>query len=311
MSNPTAILVDWGTSSFRAWLTGAEGRVIERRTAELGIMQVPDGGFGEALEHQVGDWRSADADLPVLMSGMVGSRQGWVEAPYAPCPAGLTDLAKALVAAPGDEAVRIVPGISYRAADGRHDVIRGEEIQIFGALGLAVDEAAAGAADGRQLFCLPGTHSKWASIAAGRIDWFATSMTGEIYSVMAEHSILGRLMAPGGADHAESFRRGLALAAEPGGLLNHLFAVRAEALFGAVPEQGVRSYLSGILIGHEIRAMTAIAGTADSVTVIGRPDITRLYGEALGHAGRAADTVTSEDATLMGLALLRQAEEHA
>jgi 2-dehydro-3-deoxygalactonokinase len=233
------------------------------------------------------------------MSGMVGSRQGWAEAPYLACPASAEQLAGALLEVPGAAGVWIAPGISCQAPDGRHDVIRGEEVQIFG--------ARAERARGRQVFCLPGTHSKWASVEDGRIDWFATSMTGEVYSVLADHSILGRLMDGAGQDDADSFRQGLALAAAPGGLLNHLFAVRAQGLFGAVPEAGPRSYLSGILIGHEVRAMCAIARPEGPVTLIGRPDLSRLYAQAIGLSGPSTQIVTSEDATLKGLSILRKA----
>ncbi len=301
MADPAAVLVDWGTSNFRAWAIVADGAVIERRTAALGIMQVAQGGFPAALADQVGAWRTADPALPVLMSGMVGSRQGWHEAPYADCPAGIADLAQAVVEVPGATGVRIVPGVAYRAPDGRHDVMRGEEVQIFGALELTVG----GASDGRQVFCLPGTHSKWATVADRRIDWFATSMTGEAYAVMAEHSILGRLMAAETAHDPAAFSAGLALAAEPGGLLNHLFAVRAEGLFETVPAAGLRAYLSGILIGHEVGAMTAMVGSDGPVTLIGRPDVARLYETAIAAAGRPAVTVDSETATLKGLSRLQ------
>ncbi len=334
MSHPVCILVDWGTTNFRAWLVSADGAVIDRRDAALGIMQVPDGGFPAALDRQLGAWRSTHPGLPVLMSGMVGSRQGWAEAPYLSCPASAESLASALLDVPGEAGVWIVPGVSYEAPDGRHDVIRGEEVQIFGAL---KDRAR-----GRQVFCLPGAHSKWASVQDRRIDWFATSMTGEVYAVMAKHSILGRLMDPAGQDGAgqdgagqdgagqdgagqdgagqdgagqdgagghddASFRNGLALAAEPGGLLHHLFAVRAESLFGAVPEAGLRSYLSGILIGHEVRAMRGLARPEGPVTLIGRPDLTRLYAEAIGLSGPSTLVVTSQVATLKGLSILRKA----
>lgn len=314
MARPDCILVDWGTTNFRAWLVAADGAVMDRRDAALGIMQVPDGGFPAALDRQVGAWRRAHPGLPVLMSGMVGSRQGWTEAPYLPCPASAEDLAGGFLEVPGEAGVWIVSGVCYRARDGRHDVIRGEEVQIFGAL-----EDRTG---GRQVFCLPGTHSKWASVQDRRIDWFATSMTGEVYSVLAEHSILGRLMAQAGQDGAgqdgagqddpglddgASFRQGLALAAEPGGLLNHLFAVRAEGLFGAVPDAGLRSYLSGIVIGHEVRAMCGIARPEGPVTLIGRPDLTRLYGEAIGLSGPSVVVVTSQEATLKGLSIFRAA----
>jgi 2-dehydro-3-deoxygalactonokinase len=313
MAHPACILVDWGTSNFRAWLVAADGAVMDRRDAALGILQVPAGGFPDALEGQLGDWRSRHPGAPVLMSGMVGSRQGWAEAPYLACPASAGDLAGALLEVPGAAGVWIAPGISCQVPDGRHDVIRGEEVQIFGALAAAAE----GAARGRRVFCLPGTHSKWASVDDGRIDWFATSMTGEVFSVLADHSILGRLMDEAGQDGAgqngagqdddAAFRQGLALADAPGGLLNHLFAVRAQGLFGALPAAGLRSYLSGILIGHEVRAMCAIASPDGPVTLIGRPDLTRLYDLAIGLSGASTRVVTSEDATLKGLSILRQA----
>ena len=309
MAHPVCILVDWGTTNFRAWLVAADGAVVDRRDAALGFMQVPEGGFPAALDQQVGAWRSTHPGLPVLMSGMVGSRQGWAEAPYLSCPASAESLASALLDVPGAAGVRIVPGVCRETPDGRHDVIRGEEVQIFGAL---EDRAR-----GRQVFCLPGTHSKWATVRDRRIDWFATAMTGELYSVMAEHSILGRLMDRTGRDgagqdgagehDAAAFRKGLALTAEPGGLLHHLFAVRAEGLFGAVPEAGLRSYLSGILIGHEVRAMFGLARPEGPVTLIGRPDLTRLYAEAIGLSGPSTRVVTSQEATLKGLSILRKA----
>ena len=132
-------------------------------------------------------------------------------------------------------------------------------------------------------------------------------MTGEIYSVMAKHSILGRLMDQGGSVDEHSFRKGVVLSAEPGGLLNHLFAVRAEGLFGAVPETGLRSFLSGILIGHEIRAMYEMAGLDGPITLIGGPDITRLYSDAMSLAGHEVTAIAFEEATLNGLFLLQEA----
>jgi 2-dehydro-3-deoxygalactonokinase len=298
MSAPASILIDWGTTNFRAWLVGEDGAVLDRRDAPGGIMQVAANGFPQALEDHVGEWRAARPGLDVLMSGMVGSKQGWVEAPYAPCPAGIADLAHATMPVPGEDGVSIVPGMSFEAPDGRHDVMRGEEVQIFGAL--ATD------AEGRRVFCLPGTHSKWAALEDGRVVWFATAMTGEVWSVMAEHSILGRLMEGGALDDRDAFQRGFALSGGPGGLLNHLFAVRAEGLFGAVRAAGLRSYLSGILIGHEVRAMIGNAKPTGPVTLIGRPDITGLYGEAIAMLEQSTATVPAERATLNGLTLIRE-----
>lgn len=302
MTDPTAILIDWGTTNFRAWLSDAEGKAMGRREAPCGIMQVPSGGFPQALEKELGDWRAAHPGLPVLMSGMVGSKQGWAEAPYAPCPAGIVDLARAVMPVPGADDVHIVPGVCYQAPDGRHDVMRGEEVQIFGALDAG--------ADGRQVFCLPGTHSKWAAVEDGRVVWFATAMTGEVWAVMSQHSILGRLMEDGGPPDIDAFRKGLALSSEPGGMLNHLFAVRAEGLFGAVPGKGLRSYLSGILIGHEVRAMLPLAVPSGPVTLIGRPDMNEFYAIAIDALGPKTRSVTAEDATMKGLSLIQEAMPH-
>lgn len=299
MSKPTSILVDWGTTNFRAWLVAGDRNVVDRCEAPGGIMQVPEGGFPQALKTHVGKWRASFPGLPVLMSGMVGSKQGWAEAPYAPCPAGVDDLAHAVMPVPGESGIHIVPGICYNAPDGRHDVMRGEEVQIFGSL--AQGEA------GRQVFCLPGTHSKWAAVEDGRLVWFATAMTGEVWSVMAEHSILGRLMEGGVLDDTDAFQEGFELSAEPGGPLNHLFSVRAEGLFGAIPDSGLRSYLSGILIGHEVRAMLPIASPAGPVTLIGRADITGLYSFIITALEQPTVSVPAEGATLKGLTLIQEA----
>lgn len=301
MSDPTAILVDWGTTNFRAWLVDANRNVIDRSETSAGIMQVPAGGFPQALENNVGAWRAASSGLPVLMSGMVGSNQGWAEAPYAPCPAGIDDLAKAVMPVPGEDNVFIVPGIRYQAPDGRHDVMRGEEVQIFGSL--------TEGENGRRIFCLPGTHSKWAAVEDGRVVWFATSMTGEVWAVMSQHSILGRLMERGDVSDLKSFERGLELSGEPGGLLNHLFSVRAQSLFGAVPAEGLRSFLSGILIGHEVHAMLPIANPTGPVTLIGRNDIIGLYSFVILSLGMPTTAQPAESATVKGLTLIQEATQ--
>jgi 2-dehydro-3-deoxygalactonokinase len=302
MREPAAILIDWGTTNFRAWLIGAAGDILDRCEAPSGIMQVPAGGFPHTLGTHVGNWRAAHHGLPVLMSGMIGSKQGWAEAPYAPCPAGIGELAKAVIPVPDEDDVFIVPGISYKAPDGRHDVMRGEEVQIFGSL--AQDTK------GRQVFCLPGTHSKWAAVENGQVVWFATAMTGEVWSVMSEHSILGRLMEGGTMDDKDAFRQGLALSGKPGGLLNHLFSVRAEGLFDVIPASGLRSYLSGILIGHEVRAMLPLARPDGLVTLIGRPDVTELYSAVIASLETTTAAITAETATLRGLTHIQEAMKH-
>ena len=289
-----AILIDWGTTNLRAFRLGRDGAVRERRQAPRGILHVPERDFARALRDLVGDWRAANPTCPVLMAGMIGSRQGWVEAPYVPCPAGPADLARHIVEVPGAPGVRVAPGVSFAAADGRHDVMRGEETQIFGAL--------AGAGTGRRVLCLPGTHTKWAVVEDGRIVWFATAMTGEVYAVLQAHSILGALMT-GEAQDPSAFRRGLDRSGQDGGLLHHLFGVRAQGLVGAIPATGLRSYLSGILVGHEVAAMVA-ATRPETVVLVGAPALCALYAEALLRHGCAADTVDGEHATVAGLSLL-------
>lgn len=304
MGQPPAALIglDWGTTSLRVYRVGRDGAVLERREAARGILAVPGGDFAGALAEVAGDWLDAEPDAPVLASGMIGSRQGWREVAYADCPAGAEELARGLaeVAGPGGRPVRIVPGLLARDAGGVPDVMRGEETQILGEL------AAGGAPSGR--FVLPGTHSKWAAAEDGRIVSFATYMTGEVFDVLRRHSILGRLMREGAPHDPDAFRLGLdrARMVEPaaggGRLLHDLFGARTLGLTGDLPEAGLASYLSGLLIGAEIAAASG-AEVGEPVTVIGSGALTALYLDALAHLGLAA-TAGAPDSAARGLLLL-------
>src|SRR5581483_1007423 len=194
----------------------------------------------------------------VVLSGMIGSRQGWHEAPYAHCPAGADELVAGVARFEHDGlALAFVPGLSCEN-DGMPDVMRGEETQIHGSLALS------GRDEG--LFLLPGTHSKWAEVAGGRIVSFRTFMTGEVFGALKEHTILGRLMRQG-AD-SEGFARGVregAALGSGGALLNRLFATRSYGLMGTLAETALSDYLSGLLIGAEV---ATAAGKARSVTII-------------------------------------------
>jgi 2-dehydro-3-deoxygalactonokinase len=291
-SDPQLVALDWGTSSLRAWLLGGDGTVLAEKSAPLGILKVPDGDFAAAFRTVCGDWLARP--LPAIASGMIGSRQGWVEAPYAQCPAGFDALTRGFAwAAVGDGTrLAIVPGVSCAAASGVPDVMRGEETQVFGALGGGGESGA---------FVLPGTHSKWVRVAAGRIESFATYMTGEVFAVMREHSILGRMMPPGATPHAAAaFRRGweTGLAAD-GGLLHRLFGARTLGLFGTLAPEEAPSYLSGLLIGDEVRA--AAAGlAAPSVTLVGDPVLCERYCDVIAARGIEA-RVAPPDAARTGL----------
>ena len=281
-NSPTLIAVDWGTTSLRAYLLGGRGEILDRLEAARGVQNVGKGEHETALAGLVEPWRKGNAP-PILLSGMIGSRQGWVEAPYVRAPAGLSETAAAIVTIESRTlgAIGIVPGVLVEGAALGPDVMRGEETQIFGAL------AASGRADG--LFVLPGTHSKWARIEAGRIVSFATYMTGEAFAALREHTILARLMAAGG-DDPEGFAAGVAAAAKltaPGELLHAIFMTRTLGLFDRLAPAQLPEYLSGLLIGAEILA--GAHGGGGAATVIGSPALTRRYREAAKRLGLRFD----------------------
>lgn len=282
----TALIgLDWGTSNCRAFRIARDGAVLETRTAAQGILAVKDGNFAAAYESLVGDWLKAHP-VPVLMCGMIGSRQGWVEAPYVELPADAAQLARNVTEVPGTNAA-IVPGLVGDALAGGRDVIRGEETQIVGAL------------DADALYCLPGTHSKWMSVEQNSIVRFATFMTGEVYGVLVKHSILGRLMENEAHDDA-AFSAGIERGRKAGGLLHQLFSVRTDGLFGAQPPAALASYLSGLLIGHELRAALE-AFPAPQVVLVGAPALTQRYRAALDREGRASTAVSGDAAAAKGL----------
>lgn len=281
------IAIDWGTSSFRAYRLDAAGRIVDRREAPLGILQLKGAHFAGALESQVGGWE-ADGESTLVMSGMIGSRQGWAEAPYVECPAGAADLAKRLHAVEWrGKTLWIVPGLVDRTR-GVPDVMRGEETQLIGVL------PALGS--GKHIVCLPGTHSKWVRIEGGGIAGFRTHMTGEVFAVLKQHSILGRLMADG-PDDDTAFESGIARSLDEGGVLHHLFGTRTRGLFDELPAASLASYLSGLLIGHELAAESTDSST---VHILGAPHLARRYAHALKAVGRKAETLDS-DAAVTGL----------
>jgi 2-dehydro-3-deoxygalactonokinase len=281
--------VDWGTSSFRAFRLAGDGAIIDRRSAPRGIMTVENGDFAGTLRAEIGHWL-AQGESRVLLSGMIGSRQGWVEAPYLPCPAGPADIAAALVTVPFDGAqIRLVPGLSDTDDSGTPEVMRGEETQIVGVLSDLGDGIA----------CLPGSHSKWARVGGGKIAAYRTYLSGEAFAALRGGTILGRMMRDGPTDEA-AFDRGVARAGDPGHLLHHLFGVRALGLFGRLTETESASYLSGLLIGHEVRA-----ARPDGVNVhlIGAAPLCALYARAIAAYG-GTPALQDEDAAARGLAAI-------
>jgi 2-dehydro-3-deoxygalactonokinase len=285
------IAADWGTTNLRAFRVDRDGRVVDRRMAELGILNVADGQFDKAFDDTLGDWLAAAPGVPVLLSGMIGSRQGWREAPYVDCPAGADEIARRAVAL-DHRPVWLVPGLAARDATGTPDVIRGEETQILG----AVEPGDRG----RRLYCLPGTHAKWARVEGGRVLGFRTAMTGEVFALMTRHGILGRLMRGEGFDQA-GFERGLARAEEPGGLLHHLFGARTLGLFEELPAAALASYLSGVLIGHDVRHGLIDVDDRASVALVGDPALAERYALALDRHDRTVAVIDGAAAAARGL----------
>ena len=289
----TLLAIDWGSSALRGALLAADGQVLQEHSFERGMLSVQAGGFAQVFGECFGDWMQT-ARL-CLMSGMVGSRQGWQEAPYCPCPARFEDLLERLCwLEPGRHA--IVPGLCLPGTD-LPDVMRGEETQIFGALRLLELS--------RARIVHPGTHGKWAQVEGGRITGFSTWMTGEFYALLRHHSILARsLPAEEPPADAEAFELGLRRAIATPALLHHVFGVRTLALFEKLPPQALPSYLSGLLIGEELRAQSLAAG--EEVVLIGARKLTARYGQALALMG-VSSRVVGEAATWAGLHALAHA----
>ncbi len=280
------IAVDWGTTNRRAWRLDPSGAVLDEMEDDQGILAVPECGFHEAIV-QV---RDRLGDLPMLMAGMVGSNRGWVEAPYVPCPAGLPELAARLHWIEAERAA-IVPGVAYEA-DGAADVMRGEEVQLLGAY-------AEGWIGPDSTLCHPGTHNKWVRLEDGRIAAFRTVMTGELFSLLKEHSILADLLA-GPAEPGHAFEAGVRHGLEEEDLTAELFSVRARALLGKAPREEAGAYVSGLLIGADLKIGLRLAGEGE-VAAMGRPDLTRLFGAALETAGRTSRAIDGEAAFLAGI----------
>ena len=279
------IAVDWGTTNRRAYLMDGRGKCVDEFEDDKGILSVPKGGFGKA----VAEIRERLGDRPLLLAGMVGSNRGWIEAPYVPCPAGIEDLAENLVW-PEEGRTAIVPGVSFVDPD-EADVMRGEEVQLLGAF-------AAGMVPAHALVCHPGTHNKWARLDDGRITRFRTVMTGELFNLLREHSILADLLS-GPAENDDAFARGVARGLEEGCLTAELFKIRARVLLGQADAADAASYGSGLLIGTDVRAGLQ-EGRDREIVVMGRPELMRLYEEALKIAGRQCRQVDGEEAFLAG-----------
>jgi len=309
------IALDWGTTSLRAYKLAADGVVLEQRALSSGIMQLPKtprvingrecaDGFELAFDEACGDWLDAQPDLPVIACGMVGSAQGWREAAYCETPANVANLGKSLqtVVSLRGTRVHIVPGVIQRSR--LPNVMRGEETQVLGVLQNLPVEAGADL-----LIGLPGSHSKWVDVVDGCITHFDTFMTGEVFAVLSEHSILGRTQQVSAKFDALAFDRGVQIAQSADGelgVLSTLFSARTLGLTGELSPTAQADYLSGLMIGHELAALASAQRrrrdnpNLPSIILIGNAQLCARYSRALDACGFANVTL-AEQATERGL----------
>ena len=296
MSEAAYVAVDWGTSSFRLWLVDRAGNVLGERRSHEGMMAAGKLGFPTVLQSHLEAVGAADG-LPVVVCGMAGARQGWVEAGYVDTPAPLASIPKHAVAVPGqDRDIRILPGIAQRDPNAP-DVMRGEETQLLGALGVdAADDA---------VICMPGTHSKWVRASGATVERFATFMTGELFDVVSRETILSHAVT--GADQAEdidAFRSAVIAAFErPAFAANLLFQVRSgQLLYGGKPSSA-REKISGTLIGLELAAGLAGEVPTAGITLVASARLQMLYQLAFDTVSVPVRSIGAEDAVRRGLSM--------
>jgi 2-dehydro-3-deoxygalactonokinase len=296
MSKAAFIAGDWGTSHLRLRLCAADGAMLDTRRGP-GAAEAR-GRFATVFDDLVAPWRAEHGALPAILCGMAGSTFGWLEAPYLPCPEELDSIAGSLVHARAD--VRIVPGMRCTNPLGAPDVMRGEETQLLGAF------AALPALErGRQLVCMPGTHTKWVLLLDGTVIEFLTVPTGEIFHMLCEHSVLVRDRETPIVHDAREFERGLAECAKHAGvpLLHRIFQSRSLRLDGQLSAAGAASWTSGLLIGTDVAGALPLFAAPDSpVHIVANTQLCELYGAALAKAGRESVAVPGEDSSFAGLA---------
>ncbi|MGL9623691.1 2-dehydro-3-deoxygalactonokinase [Bradyrhizobium sp. U531] len=295
MTEPAYVAVDWGTSSFRLWLVDRAGEVLAERRSDEGMLAAARAGFPAVLQAHLSAVE-APAHLPVLVCGMAGAKTGWVEAGYVDTPAPLAAVLKQAARVPGERDIRILPGIAQRE-ESAPDVMRGEETQLLGALGLEAGSEA--------LVCMPGTHSKWVRVKNGIVERFSTFMTGELFSAVSRETILSLAIA--GAEEAEdvaSFKAAVKSAyAAPAFAANLLFTARSrQLLFGGTPAVA-RETLSGTLIGAELAA--GLSGTVPKagVTLIASGRLAALYRYAFDAVSITVQPIDADEAVRRGLSM--------
>ncbi|MGR5338995.1 2-dehydro-3-deoxygalactonokinase [Vibrio astriarenae] len=299
------LIIDWGTTNFRAFAMTEHGREIERIEKHIGLLSIENGQFSEALKQVLSEWITDYQRLPIVMAGMVGSQQGWHDVPYVKTPAsfeGITEKAFSFELEWGAKAT-IYPGIKHKNAQSQFDVMRGEEVQLIGAKALL----------GKDSFhaVLPGTHSKYANVTDGVIQSFSTYMTGEIFSVLSKHTILGKDLGPSKAQFdSVAFLKGVE-ESNVESLTNQLFLARTHRLFKQLNNDDVLDYLSGLLIGHEVKSIIGyINCRKEPLNLIGSYQLSKKYEMALNALGFISQVLDGEECFIAGMKQLQMEQQH-
>lgn len=292
--NAKMIGLDWGTTSFRAFLIDQDGHVLDQKTNENGILAVPNNDFEGVLISAIKAWLDQHPALPIVASGMITSRNGWLETPYLSLPANINDFANALtpLTLSNDIVIHFITGASYENENDVPDIMRGEETQIIGEI----------EASDNEIFLLPGTHSKWAITQDEKIISFTSFMTGEVYAALKEHTILGALMKECSSLNDDAFLKGVLMQQKQDiSILHQIFTARTLALFDKLENEDIADYLSGLLIGEEIKsALNQYDANKETIIkIIGRGDLAARYASALGAFGLNYKIINDE-VTAMG-----------
>lgn len=304
--NSKYIVVDWGTSNFRAFLVDRDRQILDRVSSNDGLLNI-SGQFQSVLEANIGHWLESKEDVSILMSGMVGSRNGWVEVPYVSYPINTQNLLENLyqIKSINNGRCWIVPGVSGKSVSECFDVMRGEEVQFLGANELIAEKQL----EAPDFICMPGTHNKWIEVNGADGGGFSTTMTGELFDILSKRSILSASVQVGLDWDENKFSFGLDNSRRVGGLLHQLFTVRTLNIAGEHELQHGGSYLSGLLIGNEINSI--IKKDKSTVAVIASEGMMSRYLYALKHFGFTAYGIDSAEATIAGSVELVVAKEHS
>lgn len=274
---PKLIALDWGTRSFRGYLLNQDGDILEKISADAGILSVADGQFAQTLRQQLARFKLLESHLPIIAAGMITSKQGWVETPYVECPVSAQDLANALTPFEIEEFGKIWFSPGVKQLQPEPDIMRGEEAQLAG-----FDSSASLTA------LLPGTHSKWVRLERGAICGFTTYMTGDLFYAVRNHTILKSLLNENWSPStfSEGVQDGCRHIKDGKGLLSVLFQTRVKSILDLSENAGCEDYLSGLLIGTEIgEAMATGYHTRDPIIILGNEALTQLYITALKDCG--------------------------